>query len=113
MKKFFYSHPDTVIAALALILLVVLLSFYLWASNGIYTEIYRAFTFTPAQPSDSFNLTGAARLDLRGIAVGTSSPAAAPAPTATSAFAQGASTTASIASATPALPGAAATTTRR
>jgi|GEM_PF-875702 hypothetical protein len=75
MKKFFYSHPDTVIATLALIFLGVLIWFYSWAINDVFSEVHRALTFSPSQPSDSYNLTGAAALDMRGLLSVTSSPA--------------------------------------
>lgn len=80
MKKFFYSHPDTVIAGLALILFAVLLGFYLWASNDVFSEVHRALTFSPASSESSFNISAAAKLDLRGLVNGSSSAVAAPAP---------------------------------
>jgi hypothetical protein len=67
MKKFFYSHPDTVIASLAVVFIVMLIWLYSWASNDIFTEIHQALTYSPSSPSDSFDLTDAAKLDLRGL----------------------------------------------
>jgi hypothetical protein len=67
MKKIFYSHPDTVIATLALIFLGISAAFYLWASNDIFVEVHKALTFSPSQTTNDFNLTAAARLDLRGL----------------------------------------------
>jgi hypothetical protein len=67
MKKIFYSHPDTIIAILVLIFLGTLVAFYSWASNDIYTEVHQALTFSPSQTVDTFNLSGAAALDLRGL----------------------------------------------
>jgi hypothetical protein len=84
MKKIFYSHPDTIIAALALIFLGTLIAFYSWASNDIFTEVHKALTFSPSQQTDSFNIAGAAGLDLRGLLNNPSSPSAvAPTTTAT------------------------------
>jgi hypothetical protein len=73
MKNFFYSHPDTVIAGLAAIFLGILLGFYLWAINDIFSEVHRALTFSPPQSSNSFDLAGAAKLDWRGLVNGSSS----------------------------------------
>ena len=81
MKKFFYSHPDTIIAALALIFLGILVWFYSWAINDVFTEVHTALTFSPSQQSDSFDLAGAAKLDLRGIVGSSSSVATTPATT--------------------------------
>jgi hypothetical protein len=78
MKKFFYSHPDTVIAAFALIFIGILVGLYSWASNDVFTEVHQALTSSPAQSSDSFDLAGAGKLDLRGLV---SNPSTSPAPT--------------------------------
>jgi hypothetical protein len=83
MKKFFYSHPDTIIAVLALVFLGTLVAFYSWASNDIFVEVHKALTFSPSEPSNSFNLTGAAKLDLRGLLNDAPSEASVPAPAVT------------------------------
>lgn len=81
MKKFFYSHPDIVIAGCALVFLGFLLGFYLWAINDIFVQVHRALTFSSTQSANDFDLAGAAKLDLRGLMNGSSSASPiAPAP---------------------------------
>jgi len=84
MKKLFHAHPDIVIAALATALVAMVISFYSWAINDIYTDVHQALTASTGGGADSFDLAGAAKLDLRGIAPGVSVPAA-PAPQAAAA----------------------------
>ena len=80
MKKLFYSHPDTIITILVLIFLGILVAFYTWASNDIFVEVHQALTFSPSQTADSFDLTGASALDLRGLLSKPPSNAAVAAP---------------------------------
>ena len=73
MKKFFYSHPETVIVTLAIILVVMLGVFSAWAINDIFLGVHQALTFSPQASSENFDLTAAAKLDLRGLVSATSS----------------------------------------
>jgi len=69
MKKALYAHPDAVIAALAIIFLGILISFYLWATGVIVIQLHRSLTPAPSQSASGFNLQGASKLDLRGLSV--------------------------------------------
>ncbi len=76
MKKIFHAHPQIVIATLAVVFLAVLVVCYMWATNVIYAEVHQALTSSLPQSSDAFDLTDAARLDLRGVSGAASGTAA-------------------------------------
>lgn len=76
MKKIF-SHPEIVMAVLAVILLCVLASFYYWATDAIVVQVREALMPAPSESVPAFNLTAASKLDLRGLLGQSSSSAAA------------------------------------
>jgi hypothetical protein len=77
MKKIFYTYPNIVLGALAIVFLGTLLAFSFWVINGVFSQAGRAL-ITPTQRGvGGFNLSAAAALDLRGLVVVTSTPAAA------------------------------------
>jgi len=67
MKKFLHSHPSLVLGALTLIFLSVLIAFYFWAIDDVFTQFRSALIAPPPQSEQSFNLAGAAALGLPGI----------------------------------------------
>jgi hypothetical protein len=84
MKKFFHSHPDVVIAVLAIVFLAMLIAFYSWAINDVVLEVHQALNSSQSESVTSFDLTDAAKLNLRQltasstvIIVATTTPAAA------------------------------------
>ncbi len=83
MKKFFYSHPDVVIASLAILFLGILIASYIWTINNIFFEAHRALTSSMQQTSGEFNLAAAAQLGLSSSSV--SSTAIIPLATSTAA----------------------------
>lgn len=77
MKKFFHSHPDVIIAVLAVVFLGVIIALYVWALNDVFLEIHRSLSSSESQSATTFNLQGASKLDLRGLMNGTTSAPAA------------------------------------
>jgi hypothetical protein len=71
MKRFFYSHPNVIITAFAVLFAAVIVYSCLWATNDIYKQIHAALIASPQEPSNSFDLTDASKLDLRGISTST------------------------------------------
>jgi hypothetical protein len=76
MKKFLRSHPNIVIGTLAAVFVVVLASFYFWAIDNVFDQMGRALTAPSTQSAVGFNLSGASKLDLRGLVSGNSDDAA-------------------------------------
>jgi len=72
MKKLLHLHPNFVIGTLAAVFLGILVIFYLWATGNAFTELRLSLATPVSQTIGSFNLAGAAKLDLRGLVVGTS-----------------------------------------
>ncbi len=64
MKKIFYSHPDIVIASLAMLFLGILIASYIWTIGNIFFEAHRALTSSIQQNPGEFDLAGAAQLGL-------------------------------------------------
>ncbi len=73
MKKFLHSHPNIFIGTLAVIFIGTLIIFYSWAIGDVFDQIEMALTTPSAQSTSGFNLSGASKLDLRGLTNGTSS----------------------------------------
>jgi hypothetical protein len=73
MKKFLHSHPNIVIGMLAVVLIVALVSFYSWAIGDVFEQMGRALASPSAQSAVGFNLSGASKLDLRGLMNGSTS----------------------------------------
>ncbi len=67
MKKKLFSHPDAILAVLALIFLVILVAFYFWATSAIVTQVHRSLVAPLPESASGFNLKGASALDLRGL----------------------------------------------
>lgn len=82
MKKFFHAHPQVIIVTLALVFVGVIIGGYIWAVGDIYTEVDQALVAPVPQSVQSFDLAGAAAIDLRGIP--TSTPVSASVPPADS-----------------------------
>jgi hypothetical protein len=78
MKKFLRSHPNIVIVTLATVLIVTLAGFYSWAIGNVFNQMSRALASPAAQSVAGFDLSGASKLDLRGLMDGV-----APTPTST------------------------------
>jgi hypothetical protein len=76
MKKFLYSHPNIFIGTLAVVFIGILIVFYSWAIGDVFNEISQALATPSAQSISDFNLSGASKLDLRGLINSTSSASA-------------------------------------
>jgi hypothetical protein len=81
MKKKLFSHPDVILAVLALILFGVLVAFYFWATDAIVTQVHRSLIAVAPESASGFNLKGASALDLRGLLGQASSSPASSTPT--------------------------------
>jgi hypothetical protein len=64
MKKFFFSHPDLILAGIAFALLAILISFFSWGINDVIFEIHQSTVPPNAENQSGFNLQGAAALGL-------------------------------------------------
>jgi hypothetical protein len=73
MKKFLHLHPNLIIAAIYVLFIGVLLAFYFWAVNNVFSELRIALITPPPQSGEGFNLAGAAKIDLHGLINGPSS----------------------------------------
>jgi hypothetical protein len=67
MKKKLFSHPEAIIATLALIFLIILIAFYFWATDAMVTQLHRSLVSAAPENVPGFNLSGASKLDLRGL----------------------------------------------
>lgn len=67
MKKILHSHPNIIIGTLAVVFVVVLASFYSWAIGDVFNQMSRALASPSAQSAGGFDLSGASKLDLRGL----------------------------------------------
>jgi hypothetical protein len=77
MKNFLHSHPGVVIGTLAIAFVVVLAGFFSWAIGDIFNQMGRALAAPTAQSVVGFDLSGASKLNLRGLmnsAASTSAP---------------------------------------
>lgn len=79
MKKIIHSHPNVIIATLALIFVIALVTIYSWAIGDVFMQVDRALASPLPQSAGGFDLSAAAALDLRGLMGGTT---VAPAPAA-------------------------------
>lgn len=75
MKKFFFSHPDVILATIAIVLLVILIGFFSWGINDVVLEIEHGAVPAPSQNQQGFDLQGAEHLDYRGLSTSTSASA--------------------------------------
>jgi hypothetical protein len=66
MKKFFFSHPDIILASIAFVLLAVLIGFFSWGINDVVYEIQQSTGPGASMGQQGFNLMGAAQLNLHG-----------------------------------------------
>jgi hypothetical protein len=82
MKKFLHSHTTIIIGTLAVVFIVVLVSFYSWAIDDVFRQIDRALTSPSTQNAVGFDIPGASKLNLRGLVNG-ATPTATSTPTAT------------------------------
>jgi hypothetical protein len=77
MKKILHRYPIVVMIALLIIFVGILISFYVWGIGDIFSDIDQALVSPPSQSSGSFDLPGAAKLDLHGLVSTSTAPAAA------------------------------------
>lgn len=101
MKKFLRSHPSITIGSLALVFIATLVVFYFWAINDAFTELRLALVPPVPQALTGFDLEGAAKLDLHGVATSSSASAPAPASATVPAPAAASATTTETATTTP------------
>ncbi|HUC31631.1 MAG TPA: hypothetical protein VMR99_03045 [Candidatus Paceibacterota bacterium] len=74
MKKFFHSHSNFILGALALLFLGVLLAFFIWAVDDVFSQVRLALAPPTPQSAEGFDLTAASKLDLRGLVNGVPAP---------------------------------------
>jgi hypothetical protein len=67
MKKLLHSYSNFVIGTLAILFLVMLIVFYLWAVNDAVAQLRGALIAPLPQSEAGFNLAAAAKLDYRGL----------------------------------------------
>jgi hypothetical protein len=67
MKKFIRNHPDTILIVLALAFLATIIGLYFWGVNSVVLTVNQALNYIPPEQSVGFNLSGAAKLDWRGL----------------------------------------------
>ena len=67
IKKLFHHYPNIIIGTLAVVLLGVLIAFYSWAISDVFVQLHSALATPPAQNAEGFDLSRAAKLDLRGL----------------------------------------------
>lgn len=67
MKKFLRNHPEAILITLALFFLALIIAFYSWGVNDIVVTVNSALNYVPQQDNVGFNLSGVAKLDLRGL----------------------------------------------
>jgi hypothetical protein len=67
MKKKLFSHPEAIVATLALIFLIILVVFYFWATDAMITQLHRSLVSATPENVSGFDLSGASKLDLRGL----------------------------------------------
>jgi hypothetical protein len=65
MKKFFFSHPDVILAAIAFILLAVLIGSFSWGIKDVVFEIHRSMVAPNTETQQTFDLNGAASLGIK------------------------------------------------
>lgn len=78
--KLLRSHPTLTIGTLALVFIGILFVFYSWAIGDVFTEVGKALAQPQSQAISGFNLSGASKLDLRGLISTSSSPEATTTP---------------------------------
>ena len=94
MKKFSHSHPNVITGTLALVLSVILVAFYFWGINDMVIQLHRALIAPSPQSAAGFDLSAAAKLDLRGLVNGVPAPTPTPVAPTTTTTAATATTTA-------------------
>jgi hypothetical protein len=68
VQTFFKKHIDQTLIAIALVLVVILAGFFAWSFTDLAAQINRIINFVPmAEQGTSFDLKGAATLDLKGL----------------------------------------------
>lgn len=69
MKKLLRNHPETVLAALAIVFAAAIIAAYAWGVGNVVVTVDRAVSPAGASAGAAagFNLQGAAQLDLRGL----------------------------------------------
>jgi hypothetical protein len=67
MKTFLRNHPETTLIVLAIVFLAAIIGLYFWGVNDIIVTVNHALNYVPGQQDVEFNLSAAAKLDLRGL----------------------------------------------
>ncbi len=78
MKKFFRTHSEAILISLAALFLLVLVGFFYETIQIVFFDINQAIVVAPNKASTGFDLQDAAKIDFRGLVIGTSSTPAAP-----------------------------------
>ena len=89
MKKFLHSHPNIIIGTIAVVLVGTLVFFYSWAIDDMFSQIPRALMPPASKSITGFDLSGASKLDLRGLANDVSSSTPTPPASSSSSSATG------------------------
>ncbi|HVM76737.1 MAG TPA: hypothetical protein VMU07_01130 [Candidatus Paceibacterota bacterium] len=67
MKEFFNKHPDSILAACGVLIVVVIVYFYTWGVGNIAGSLNEALNYVPPQNTVGYNLSTAQSLDWRGL----------------------------------------------
>jgi hypothetical protein len=68
MKTLFKKYPETLLVILAAVFLVVIVGYFAWGVGEVVRQLDRGVNAkVPPAESAGFNLSGARRLDLRGL----------------------------------------------
>jgi hypothetical protein len=67
MKKILRDHPEIILVTLALVLLVFIISYFVWGIGDVVVSVNDALKAPPPPSSIAFQLEDASQLDLRGL----------------------------------------------
>jgi len=67
MNRFLKFHPQAILIIIALFLIACIIGYFFWGIVGVFESVNQALWFSPQSRSVGFDLSTAAKLNLRGL----------------------------------------------